>query len=93
MPKENYRKYLTPEAIRKHKAYVMTYIDCPACSHKTMRCNMTKHRKSKKHITWLAEHPDYVPEPRKKKQTIPELTAKLEDALKKLDDLETILKR
>lgn len=88
MPKD-YKKYLTPEAIKRHREYVMTKIDCPACSHEVMRCNMSKHRTSKIHKAFLETNPDWKPEPKQKTS----IKTQLADALKKLGELEIVLKR
>lgn len=40
------------EKNREHNAYMITKVQCP-CGTITARCNMTVHRKTKKHQKWV----------------------------------------
>lgn len=54
-PKEYKKKifkdyYQDPIYRQKHLSYIMTKVACPGCNLVVMRCNMSKHRKSLRHI-------------------------------------------
>lgn len=41
--------YINPEYKEKHLTYIKEKINCPGCGALVMRCNMSKHKKSKVH--------------------------------------------
>ena len=43
--------YNQPEYKKKHKEYILTKVQCE-CGTITARCNMSHHRKTKKHQKW-----------------------------------------
>jgi len=47
--------YDNPEYRKKHKEYILTKVQC-GCGTITARCNMSHHRKTKKHQKWEQEN-------------------------------------
>ena len=41
--------YEDPSYRARHKAYILAKVNCPACDVPVARCNMTKHKRTKKH--------------------------------------------
>jgi len=41
--------YQDPDFKKKHLEYIMTKVNCPECNHSYSRCNLAKHKQSKKH--------------------------------------------
>lgn len=66
--------YQDPEFRKRHKAYILTKVECP-CGATTARCNMTRHKKSSKHQLWES-----------KQVSVTKLT-KLENKIKELEKL------
>lgn len=47
--------YDQPEYRERHKEYILTKVEC-GCGTITARCNMSHHRKTKKHQNWINEN-------------------------------------
>jgi hypothetical protein len=52
--------YSNPEFKKKHNEYMMQFITCE-CGCSIMRCNVTKHRKSQKHLFTMKLYKNCTP--------------------------------
>lgn len=59
--KKNKSTYDDPEFKKKHKEYILTKVECP-CGTTTARCNMSHHRKTKKHLKWINSNDKLIDE-------------------------------
>ncbi len=66
---------LVNEQKQKHKEYILTKVMCP-CGTETARCNLSHHRKTKKHIKWEKSNDRIIDELLEQTRT---LTESLED--------------
>ena len=56
MPVKTFKQYYAdPDFREKHLSYIKEKVECQ-CGSTISRCNTGHHRKSKKHLKWVAEN-------------------------------------
>lgn len=77
---KTFKEYYQDEAFReRHKNYIMTKIKCECGQEDVLRCNMSKHKKTQKHIKLM--------ETVNKEKHDKELSSLIELLEKKIDEL------
>ena len=77
--------YQDPDFKKRHNDYMLQKVNC-SCGILTMRCNMSKHKKTQKHINWTEknEKNEYLQEINKLKKQVSKINHNLQKLIDKM---------